>query len=151
MVATLIKGKEIAAQIRSEIKRDVEKLKAEKAITPGLVTILVGENPASESYVRAKQKTAHDLGFYSVQENLPPDISQQDLLDLIAKYNADQKIHGILVQLPLPKHIDEGKVLYAIDPDKDVDGFHPVNVGRMVVALRYSADVNSLRYPNRRR
>jgi methylenetetrahydrofolate dehydrogenase (NADP+)/methenyltetrahydrofolate cyclohydrolase len=133
MPATLIKGKKIATQIRTEISKEVEKLKADRGITPGLVTILVGENPASESYVRAKQKTAHDLGFYSIQENQPAEMSEKELLDLIAKYNADKKIHGILVQLPLPKHIDEGKVLYAIDPDKDVDGFHPVNVGRMVV------------------
>ncbi len=133
MTAKLIKGKEIAEQIRAEIKQDVDSLKSEKGITPGLVTILVGENPASQSYVRAKQKTAHDLGYYSVQDNQPADISEEDLLALIEKYNQDEKIHGILVQLPLPKHVDEGKVLYAIDPDKDVDGFHPVNVGRMVV------------------
>ncbi len=133
MTARLIKGKEIAAQIREEIARDVEKLKNEKGIVPGLVTILVGENPASQSYVRAKQKTAHELGYHSIQENLDADISEQELLDMIAKYNSDDKIHGILVQLPLPKHIDENKVLYAIDPDKDVDGFHPVNVGRMVI------------------
>lgn len=133
MTAQLIKGKEVAVQIRQEIQQRVEQLKAEKSVTPGLVTILVGEDPASESYVRAKQKTAHELGFHSVQENLPADISQEDLLGLVDKYNKDSKFHGILVQLPLPKHIDEGKVLYAIDPGKDVDGFHPVNVGRMVV------------------
>ena len=133
MPVTLIKGKEIAAQIRDEIKQDVDKLKAQKGVTPGLVTVLVGEDPASQSYVRAKQKTAHELGFHSVQDSQPADISEKDLLDLIAKYNADKNIHGILVQLPLPKHINEGKVLYAIDPNKDVDGFHPVNVGRMVV------------------
>ena len=133
MSAMLIKGKDIAAQIRVEIKEDVDKLKADKGVVPGLVTILVGENPASQSYVRAKQKTSHDLGFYSVQENQPADMAEDDLLKLIEKYNADESIHGILVQLPLPKHINEAKVLYAIDPDKDVDGFHPVNVGRMVV------------------
>ena len=133
MSAMLIKGKDIAAEIRAEIKVDVEKLKAEKGIVPGLVTILVGADPASESYVRAKQKASHDLGFHSVQENQPADMAEADLLELIRKYNADDSIHGILVQLPLPKHINEGKVLYAIDPDKDVDGFHPVNVGRMVV------------------
>ena len=109
------------------------KLKTEKNIIPGLVTILVGQNPASQSYVRAKQKTAHELGFNSIQENIPADISQEDLLKLVQKYNADISIHGILVQLPLPKHIDEAEILYAIDPDKDVDGFHPVNVGRMVI------------------
>ncbi|MCP4712986.1 MAG: bifunctional 5,10-methylene-tetrahydrofolate dehydrogenase/5,10-methylene-tetrahydrofolate cyclohydrolase [Planctomycetes bacterium] len=133
MTAKLIKGKEIAAEIRAEIKVEVEKLKAEKGVEPGLVTILVGENPASESYVRAKQKTAHELGFYSVQENQGADIAEADLLKLVEQYNNDPKIHGILVQLPLPKHINDNKVLYAINPDKDVDGFHPVNVGRMVI------------------
>jgi len=131
--AKLIKGNEIAAQIREEIKEGVKHLKAAKGITPGLVTILVGNDPASESYVRAKQKAAHDLGFNSVQESPPADISEDDLLKLVDKYNKDEKFHGILVQLPLPKHIDENKVLYAIDPNKDVDGFHPVNVGRMVI------------------
>ncbi len=133
MTAKLIKGKEVAAQIRDEIKFSVDKLKAEKGITPGLVTILVGENPASQSYVRAKQKTAHELGYHSIQENMPADMSEKDLLVLVDKYNKDKEIHGILVQLPLPKHINETKILYAIDPDKDVDGFHPVNVGRMVI------------------
>ncbi len=132
MSAALIKGTEIAAAIRQEIKQDVEKLKA-RGVTPGLVTILVGEDPASQSYVRAKQKTAHELGYYSVQENQPADISEETLLALVRQYNKDPKIHGILIQLPLPKHINETRVLYAIDPDKDVDGFHPVNVGRMVI------------------
>lgn len=132
MSAALIKGTEIAAAIRQEIKQDVEKLKA-RGVTPGLVTILVGEDPASQSYVRAKQKTAHELGYYSVQENQPADISEETLLALVRQYNQDPKIHGILVQLPLPKHINETRILYAIDPDKDVDGFHPVNVGRMVI------------------
>jgi methylenetetrahydrofolate dehydrogenase (NADP+) / methenyltetrahydrofolate cyclohydrolase len=133
MTANLIKGKEIAAQIREEISQQVKTLKAQKGIVPGLVTILVGEDPASESYVRAKQKTSHELGFHSIQENQPADISEEKLLQLVQTYNEDDKIHGILVQLPLPKHINETKVLYAIDPDKDVDGFHPVNVGRMVI------------------
>ena len=133
MSAKLIKGKEVAEQIRGEIKKQVEQLKAQTQVVPGLVTILVGENPASQSYVRAKQKTAHDLGFHSIQENQPADMAEADLLKLVQKYNADPSIHGILVQLPLPKHINETAVLYAIDPDKDVDGFHPVNVGRMVV------------------
>jgi methylenetetrahydrofolate dehydrogenase (NADP+)/methenyltetrahydrofolate cyclohydrolase len=133
MTAQLIKGKEIAQQIRDEIKRDVVELQKTKNIVPGLVTILVGENPASQSYVRAKQTAAHELGFYSVQENLSDTTSQSDLIDMINRYNRDPKIHGILVQLPLPKQIDESQVLYALDPDKDVDGFHPVNVGRMVI------------------
>ena len=100
---------------------------------PGLVTILVGENPASMSYVTAKQRRSKELGFHSVQDSQSEDITEEALLQLVDKYNNDPKIHGILVQLPLPKHIDETKVLYAIDPDKDVDGFHPVNVGRLMI------------------
>jgi len=133
MSAKIISGKEIAQQIREELKKEVEEMKKAHGVTPGLVTILVGENPASVSYVTAKQRTAHELGFYSIQDNQPEDISEQGLLELIDKYNKDEKIHGILVQLPLPKHIDESKVIYAIDPNKDVDGFHPVNVGKMVI------------------
>ncbi len=136
MSAKIISGKEIAAQIREELKEEVKRLKSDHGVTPGLVTILVGEDPASISYVTAKQKTAHDLGFHSIQDNQPEDISEDDLLALIDKYNNDDSIHGILVQLPLPKHIDDSKVLEAIDPDKDVDGFHPVNVGRMVIGER---------------
>ncbi len=136
MAAKIISGKEIAQQIREELKAEVAEMKEKHGVTPGLVTILVGENPASVSYVTAKQKTAHDLGFHSVQDNQPEDISEADLLALIEKYNKDPQIHGILVQLPLPKHIDENKVINAIDPDKDVDGFHPVNVGRMVIGER---------------
>ena len=130
MSAKIISGTEVAKQIREELKAEVDKLEKTQGLEPGLVTILVGENPASVSYVTAKQKTAHELGFYSLQDNQSEDMSEDDLLQLIAKYNGDSKIHGILVQLPLPKHIDENKVLYAIDPKKDVDGFHPVNIGR---------------------
>lgn len=133
MAAKIIKGTEVAKEIREELKREVEELKSKHGVTPGLVTILVGEDPASVSYVTAKQRTAHDLGFYSVQDNQPADISEETLLGLIDKYNKDPKIHGILVQLPLPKHIDETKVLYAIDPKKDVDAFHPVNVGKLLI------------------
>ena len=133
MAAKIISGKEIAAQIREELKQEVAELKEKHNIVPGLVTILVGENPASVSYVTAKQRTSHDLNFFSEQDNQPEDVSEEDLLKLIDTYNKDPKIHGILVQLPLPKHIDEKKVLNAIDPDKDVDGFHPVNVGRLMI------------------
>jgi methylenetetrahydrofolate dehydrogenase (NADP+)/methenyltetrahydrofolate cyclohydrolase len=133
MAAKLIKGAEVAAQIREELKKEVEQLKAKHNLIPGLVTILVGEDPGSVSYVTAKQKTSHELGFYSIQDNQPPDITEAALLALIAKYNKDPKLHGILVQLPLPKHIDSNKVLYAIDPNKDVDAFHPVNVGRILI------------------
>ena len=131
MTAKLISGTEIARQIREELKEETARLKEKFAVVPGLVTILVGENPASMSYVTAKQKAAKELGFHSVQENRPETITEAELLALIDQYNRDSKIHGILVQLPLPKHINETKVLYAIDPKKDVDGFHPVNVGKM--------------------
>jgi methylenetetrahydrofolate dehydrogenase (NADP+)/methenyltetrahydrofolate cyclohydrolase len=133
MSAKIISGKEIAEQIRQEIKAETEKLISEKGVTPGLVTILVGEDPASVSYVTAKQRASKELDFHSIQDSQPADISEDDLLALVAKYNQDPEIHGILVQLPLPKHIDESKVLYAIDPAKDVDGFHPVNVGKLMI------------------
>jgi len=133
VTAQIIDGKAVAAEIRDEIKAGTDKLIAEKGVTPGLVTILVGENPASVSYVTAKQKTSKELGFHSVQDSQPEDITEEALLALVAKYNKDPKIHGILVQLPLPKHINETKVLYAVDPDKDVDGFHPVNVGKLMI------------------
>ncbi len=133
MAAKLINGNEIAQQIREELKQEVAQLKAKYNTVPGLVTILVGENPASVSYVTAKQKTSKELGFYSVQDNQPATITEEELLRLVEKYNKDPKIHGILVQLPLPKHINETKVLYAIDPRKDVDGFHPVNVGKLMI------------------
>ena len=133
MTATVINGNEIAAQIREELKKETAQLKETNNVVPGLVTILVGQNPASVSYVTAKQKTSKELGFYSLQDNQPPDVTEINLLALIEKYNQDPKIHGILVQLPLPKHINETKVLYAIDPRKDVDGFHPVNVGKLMI------------------
>ena len=133
MTAKIISGTEIREQILEEIAAEVKEIKGKHGIVPGLVTILVGENPASVSYVTLKIKTANRLGFHEVQDNQPPDISEADLLALIDRYNNDDSIHGILVQLPLPKHIDEKKVLNAIDPDKDVDGFHPVNVGRLMI------------------
>jgi len=133
MAAKIISGAEIASSIREEIKTDVAKLKDNNNIVPGLVTIIVGKNPASVSYVTAKQKTAKELGFYSVQEDVDEAVPEAELLNLIDKYNSNPQIHGILVQLPLPPHINETKILYAIDPDKDVDGFHPVNLGRLVI------------------
>lgn len=133
MTAKLINGNEVAKQIREELKQEVIQLKEKHNVIPGLVTILVGENPASVSYVTAKQKTSKELGFFSIQDNQPANITEEELLKLIDKYNKDSKIHGILVQLPLPKHINETKVLYAIDPKKDVDGFHPVNVGKLMI------------------
>ncbi len=133
MTATLIKGTEIREQILEEITAEVKQIKESHGVVPGLVTILVGESPASISYVTLKIKTAHRVGFKEVQDNQSVDIPEADLLALIEKYNQDESINGILVQLPLPKHIDEKKVLNAIDPDKDVDGFHPVNVGRLMI------------------
>jgi len=133
MTARIISGTEVAKEIREELKIEVAALLENHGVVPGLVTILVGENPASQSYVAAKNKTAHALGIHSEQVTLAADTSEADLLALVDKYNKDPKIHGILVQLPLPKHINEANVLYAIDPEKDVDGFHPVNVGKMVL------------------
>ena len=133
MAAKIISGAEVAKQIREELKQEVDQLKARTGVVPGLVTILVGENPASVSYVTAKQKTSKELGFFSIQDSQPADIGEEVLLALIDKYNRDPKIHGILVQLPLPKHVNETKILYAIDPKKDVDGFHPVNVGKLMI------------------
>jgi methylenetetrahydrofolate dehydrogenase (NADP+)/methenyltetrahydrofolate cyclohydrolase len=133
MTAKLIKGTEIREEILKEIADEVKEIKEKHGAVPGLVTILVGENPASISYVTLKIKTANQLGFKEIQDSQDDDISEEDLLALIDKYNNDDSIHGILVQLPLPKHLDEKKVLNAIDPDKDVDGFHPVNVGRLMI------------------
>jgi len=133
MSAKIISGTETAKAIREELKVEVEELKEKHNLVPGLVTILVGVDPASQSYVAAKSKTAHALGIHSEQVTRDADTSEEELLAIVDKYNKDEKIHGILVQLPLPKHIDEAKVLYAINPDKDVDGFHPVNVGKMVI------------------
>ena len=133
MSAKIISGTEIRKQILEEIKAEVTEIKEKHGVVPGLVTILVGQNPASISYVTLKIKTANQLGFHEIQDDQSPDISEEDLLGLIDKYNNDDSINGILVQLPLPKHIDEKKVLNAINPDKDVDGFHPVNVGRLMI------------------
>ena len=131
MSAKIISGKEVAAEIREEIKKETEKLIAENGVTPGLVTILVGENPASVSYVTAKQKTSKELGFYSIQDNQPDDIPEADLLALVDKYNKDPKIHGILVQLPLPKPIAPEVIAEAAAPAKDVAAF-PVEAAKMV-------------------
>ena len=133
MTAEIISGTEIRKTILAEVKEEVDKMKAETGKVPGLVTILVGQNPASISYVTLKVKTAISLGFHEIQDDQPDDIPEADLLALIDKYNNDPAIHGILVQLPLPKHIDDKKVLNAINPDKDVDAFHPVNVGRLMI------------------
>ncbi|MCQ2604654.1 MAG: bifunctional methylenetetrahydrofolate dehydrogenase/methenyltetrahydrofolate cyclohydrolase FolD [Spirochaetia bacterium] len=131
MQAEIINGLEIRKAILEEIKTETAEIKAKYGVVPGLVTILVGENPASVSYVTLKVKTAESMGFNEIQVNMSADCTEQELLDMVEKYNKDDSVHGILVQLPLPKHIDENKIIYAIDPDKDVDGFHPVNVGRL--------------------
>jgi len=133
MTAQLIKGAEVAAQIREELKQEIADLKAKHNVVPGLVTVLVGADPASQVYVGQKEKTSKELGIYSERYNLPADTSQEDLLKLVDKLNKDPKINGILVQLPLPKGLNEAEVLYAIDPKKDVDGFHPVNVGKLMI------------------
>jgi methylenetetrahydrofolate dehydrogenase (NADP+) / methenyltetrahydrofolate cyclohydrolase len=131
MSAEIISGKEIAAQIREELKEEIGGLN-ERGITPGLGVILVGEDPASKSYVRAKEKACEEIGIYSDDNRLPADTSQADLIALIEKMNKDDRIDGILVQLPLPKHIDEQEVLMYVS-DKDVDGFHPTNMGKMLL------------------
>jgi methylenetetrahydrofolate dehydrogenase (NADP+)/methenyltetrahydrofolate cyclohydrolase len=133
MAATLIKGSEISKQIKEELKQEIAQLKEKHNLIPGLATVLVGEDEASKVYVGAKEKACKDLGIHSERIDLPADTKEGDLLALVEKLNKDPKIHGILVQLPLPKHINETNVLYAIDPNKDVDGFHPVNVGKMML------------------
>ncbi len=133
MSAKLLKGAEVAREIREELKLEVGAIQSKYGVLPGLATILVGSNKASQSYVRAKQNTAHELGFYSVQKDLPEDTAEKDLIELIEGFNHDPRVHGILVQLPLPRHIDEEKVLLSIDPGKDVDAFHPMNVGKLMI------------------
>ena len=133
MAATLIKGSEISKQIKEELKKEIALLKEKHNIVPGLTTVLVGEDEASKVYVGAKEKTCKELAMYSERNDIPADTSEADLLAIIERLNKDSKINGILVQLPLPKHIDAAKVLHAIDPNKDVDGFHPVNVGKMII------------------
>jgi methylenetetrahydrofolate dehydrogenase (NADP+)/methenyltetrahydrofolate cyclohydrolase len=133
MTAELIKGAEIAAQIRQELQKEITELKEKHNVVPGLVTVLVGADPASQVYVGAKEKTSQELGIYSERYDIPAETTQEELLKLIDKLNKDPKIHGILVQLPLPKHLNEEEILYAIDPKKDVDGFHPVNVGKLMI------------------
>ncbi len=133
MPAQIISGTEIAKQIREELKQEIDELKEKHNLVPGLATVLVGEDPASQVYVGQKEKTSLALGVYSERLDLPADTSEEKLLAIIDRLNKDPKIHGILVQLPLPKHINETRVLYAIDPKKDVDGFHPVNVGKLMI------------------
>ncbi|MBN2572452.1 MAG: bifunctional methylenetetrahydrofolate dehydrogenase/methenyltetrahydrofolate cyclohydrolase FolD [Ignavibacteriales bacterium] len=129
----LIDGKKVAEEIKQNIKIQISELKEENNKLPGLVTIIVGDNPASQVYVNMKSKTCIELGMNSKVEQLDGNISEEVLLTIIDKYNKDENFHGILVQLPLPKHIDEDKVIEKIIPEKDVDGFHPINVGNLVI------------------
>ena len=133
MTAELIKGAQVAKEIREELKQEIAELKEKHNVVPGLVTVLVGADPASQVYVGSKEKTSQELGIYSERYDLPEETTQEELMALIDKLNKDPKINGILVQLPLPKHLNEDEVLYAINPDKDVDGFHPVNVGKLMI------------------
>ena len=133
MSAEIISGTEIAKQIREELKQEIAELKTKHNLIPGLATVLVGDDPASHVYVGAKEKTSQALGLYSERHNLKADTSEAELLKLVDKLNKDPRIHGILVQIPLPKHINETKILFAINPKKDVDGFHPVNLGKLMI------------------
>ncbi len=135
MECKVIDGKAVAADIRAQVAKRVEALKA-KGVMPALSVILVGDNPASVSYVTGKQKALAEAGMVDKSIHLPESTSERELLDLIAKLNADPSVHGILVQLPLPKHINEEKVTLAIDPKKDVDGFHPVNMGNLLIGRK---------------
>ncbi len=132
-MTTVIDGRKISAEIKAEVAAGVEQLKAGSGITPGLAVIIVGEDPGSTIYVRNKEKACAETGIYSEKHELPADVSEEELLSLVYRLNDDPKIHGLLVQLPLPKHIDEDKVIDAIEVKKDVDGFTPVNVGNMLI------------------
>src|SRR5262245_7811377 len=131
MTARIIDGKDIAADLRARVTEEVARGKRDKGLTPGLAVVLVGQDPASEVYVRSKQSQTPARGMASFDHKLPADVSQADLLALIARLNRDPAVHGILVQLPLPKHLHTETVINAIDPAKDVDGLHPANAGRL--------------------
>ena len=135
MTARIIDGKAIAAELRGKVAREVKRLTDQHGVTPGLAVVLAGNNPASESYVGSKAKVTKETGMRSFDHRLPETVSEADLLALVQKLNADPAVHGILVQLPLPPQVDAQKVLNAIDPGKDVDGFHPVNAGRLASGL----------------
>jgi methylenetetrahydrofolate dehydrogenase (NADP+)/methenyltetrahydrofolate cyclohydrolase len=131
----LIDGRKLADKIHGNVASEVEALKSEKNITPGLAVVLVGNNPASQAYVKMKAKACKEVGFYSIVHEMPESITQDEIIATIEMMNNNPRIDGILVQLPLPKHIDTTKILEVVDPKKDVDGFHPYNVGRMVTGL----------------
>jgi methylenetetrahydrofolate dehydrogenase (NADP+)/methenyltetrahydrofolate cyclohydrolase len=130
-MAQLIDGKAIAARVRAEVKADAERLTALRGFTPGLAVVRVGEDPASKIYVTGKKKAAQEVGFNSWEHHLDASITQDELLALVRKLNEDPAVHGILVQLPLPKHIDAELIISSVKPEKDVDGFHPINAGRL--------------------
>ena len=132
-MANIIDGKRISSEVRSELKQETEAFVAKTGIRPGLAVIIVGNDPASQVYVRNKRRACEEVGYYSEAYELPENTSQEELNALVDKLNADDKIHGILCQLPLPKHLDENEVILRIDPKKDVDAFHPVNVGRIMI------------------
>ena len=132
-MAIRIDGKRISAEIRAEIKEETAAFARERGYLPGLAVVIVGEDPASQVYVRNKKRACEEVGFYSEVHELPEQTTQKELNALVERLNADQKIHGILVQLPLPKHLDENEVLLRIDPSKDVDAFHPLNVGKIMI------------------
>jgi methylenetetrahydrofolate dehydrogenase (NADP+)/methenyltetrahydrofolate cyclohydrolase len=134
-MAEIIDGKKIAEDIKREVKEETQRLKERKGIIPGLAVILVGDDPASQSYVRSKGKRSEEMGFYSITERMPADTPEQILLKKIDEFNHDPKLHGILVQLPLPKHLNEQSVIQAIDPCKDVDGIHPMSIGKLVLGI----------------
>ena len=133
MGADILDGKKLAADLRAEIAAGVARLKAERGVTPGLAVVLAGDNPASVSYVTAKERACAEAGIMSREVRLPADVDEGRLVSLVRELNADRSIHGILVQLPLPRHVGEKAVIDAISPEKDVDGFTPVNVGRMMI------------------
>ena len=129
----LIDGKKVSAEIRGRLEKETAELKTTTGRAPGLATVLVGEDPASAVYVRNKNKICHEVGFQSFGQNLPAETTEEELLDIIKKLNSNDEVNGILVQLPLPGHIDSEKILLSIDPEKDVDGFHPINVGKLAI------------------
>ena len=130
-MAQLIDGKAVAARVRAEVKADVEILKAERGLVPGLTVVRVGEDPASKIYVNGKKKAAEEVGFNSWEEHPDASITEAELLAIVHRLNEDPAVHGILVQLPLPKHIDAERIISAVKPEKDVDGFHPMNAGKL--------------------
>ena len=136
MAAKIIDGKQISADIRAELSELVKKMQAEHGITPGLAVVLVGEDPASQVYVNNKEKACLEIGFKSIKHVLPAETTEAELLALVDQLNKQEDVHGLLVQLPLPDHIDEEKVILSIDPDKDVDGFHPTSVGRLAIGIQ---------------